>query len=77
MPVPKALENSLPHGKIQEKGRSAVMLRLRPYTPCDAQTIVTWLKSETAFRQWCADRHTEYPLAAETLNVYLCLTRVL
>lgn len=53
------------------------MLRLRPYTPCDAQTIVTWLKSETAFRQWCADRHTEYPLAAETLNVYLCLTRVL
>lgn len=46
------------------------MLRLRPYKPCDAQTIVTWLKSETAFRQWCADRHTKYPLAAETLNAY-------
>ena len=25
------------------------MLRLRPYKPCDAQTIVTWLKDEKSF----------------------------
>lgn len=45
------------------------MLRLRPYKPCDAQRIVTWLKDERSFRKWCADC-MDYPLTAEGLNAY-------
>ena len=45
------------------------MLRLRPYKPCDAQTIVTWLKDEKSFMQWCAG-YMEYPLTAEGLDAY-------
>lgn len=44
------------------------MLRLRPYKPCDAKTIVSWIRNEYAFRQWCADRFDHYPLTAEDLN---------
>ncbi len=46
------------------------MLRLRPYKPCDADTITTWLKSEYAFRQWSADRYEKYPITAEDMNAY-------
>lgn len=46
------------------------MLRLRPYKACDAQTITSWIKSEFAFRQWCADRYKTYPLTAEAMNRY-------
>lgn len=46
------------------------MLRLRPYKPCDAKTIVSWLRNEYAFRQWCADRFDHYPLTAEDLNAH-------
>ena len=46
------------------------MLRFRPYKPCDAQTIVSWIRSEYAFRQWCADRFDHYPLTADDLNAH-------
>ena len=44
------------------------MLRLRPYKPCDAKTIVTWIKDEVAFRKWCSDRFENYPITAEDMN---------
>lgn len=46
------------------------MLRLRPYKKCDAQYIVTWIKDEFAFRQWCADRYEKYPINAEDVNAH-------
>lgn len=44
------------------------MLRLRPYKACDAQTIVSWIGDEIAFRKWCADIFKSYPMTAEDLN---------
>lgn len=44
------------------------MLRLRPYKACDAETIVSWIGDEVAFRKWSADRFDHYPLTAEDLN---------
>lgn len=44
------------------------MLRLRPYKPCDAKTIVSWIKDEIAFRKWCSDRFEKYPILAEDIN---------
>ena len=44
------------------------MLRLRPYKSCDAETIVSWIKDEYAFRQWCADRYDHYPITASDIN---------
>ena len=44
------------------------MLRLRPYKACDAQTIISWIGDEVAFRKWCADRFESYPITAEDLN---------
>ncbi len=46
------------------------MLRLRPYKDCDARVIVNWIKSEFAFRQWCADRYETYPVTSEDMNQY-------
>lgn len=46
------------------------MLRLRPYKACDAQYIVSWIKDEYSFRQWCADRYESYPIRAEEMNKY-------
>ena len=46
------------------------MLRLRPYKPCDAKTIVSWIRDEYAFRQWSADRFDQYPLTADALNAH-------
>ena len=46
------------------------MLRLRPYKPCDAKAIVSWLGDEFSFRQWCADRFEHYPLTEEALNAH-------
>ena len=44
------------------------MLRLRPYKACDAETIISWIGDETAFRKWCADRYDSYPVTAEDMN---------
>ena len=44
------------------------MLRLRPYKPSDAKTIVSWIKDEVSFRKWCSDRFEHYPITAEDIN---------
>lgn len=46
------------------------MLRLRPYKECDAKTIVSWIKNEFSFRQWCADRYERYPITADDMNAH-------
>ena len=46
------------------------MLRLRPYKPCDAEAIVSWIKDELSFRKWCADRYESYPITAEDMNAH-------
>lgn len=45
------------------------MLRLRPYKPCDAEKIVTWIQDEVGFAKWSAGI-LEYPLTAEGLNAH-------
>lgn len=44
------------------------MLRLRPYKACDAKTIISWIKDERSFYQWCADRFEHYPITEDDLN---------
>ncbi len=44
------------------------MLRLRPYKPCDAGTIVTWCKDEASFRKWTSDRYDYFPITEEDMN---------
>lgn len=44
------------------------MLRLRPYKACDAHQIITWIKDEFSFRQWCANRFEAYPITAKMMN---------
>ena len=44
------------------------MLKLRPYKPCDAETIVSWCKDEESFRRWTSDRYDLFPITAEDMN---------
>lgn len=44
------------------------MLRLRPYKPCDAGTILTWCGDETAFRKWTSDRYGSFPITEADMN---------
>lgn len=44
------------------------MLRLRPYKKCDAKYILSWIKDETAFRKWSADRYDHYPISEDDMN---------
>ena len=44
------------------------MLRLRPYKPCDAEAILSWIKDEDTFRKWSTDRYPHYPITAEDMN---------
>lgn len=44
------------------------MLKIRPYRPEDADTILGWIADETAFRKWSADRFDHYPLKPEELS---------
>lgn len=46
------------------------MLRFRPYKDCDAETIVSWIGDETAFRKWSADRFDHYPITADDLKAH-------
>lgn len=39
------------------------MLRIRPYKPADAETILSWCDNETAFYQWSAGILGGYPAA--------------
>ena len=44
------------------------MLRLRPYKPCDAAKIVSWLADRDVFFRWGGQYCGEYPLTEESLN---------
>lgn len=44
------------------------MLRLRPYHPHDAPTILSWSRNEKAFYQWTAGVLGAYPLSEEQFN---------
>lgn len=44
------------------------MLRLRPYKPGDAQTILGWIANEDTFRKWSTDRYDHYPITAADMN---------
>ncbi len=44
------------------------MLNLRPYKPCDAETIISWCKDEESFRRWTSDRFDSFPITAEDMN---------
>ncbi len=44
------------------------MLRLRPYKPCDAEKIVSWLSTEDSFFKWSAGRFGAYPITSEDIN---------
>ena len=43
-------------------------MKLRPYKPEDAKTIISWIKDERALRLWSADRFGAYPVTAEDMN---------
>ena len=43
-------------------------MRLRPYKPCDAAVILSWVKGEDTFRKWVTDRYPHYPTTAEEMN---------
>ncbi len=45
-----------------------MMLKLRPYKPCDGEFIAAWLKDEDVFYKWSAGRFGDYPLTAKKLN---------
>lgn len=44
------------------------MLRLRPYNPSDASTILSWTKDETTFYQWTAGVMGGYPITEEQFD---------
>lgn len=44
------------------------MLIFRPYKPCDAHTIATWVQDEKTFFQWSADRIGIFPMSPNDLN---------
>ena len=44
------------------------MLRLRPYKPCDAQTITGWCRDELTFRRWTGDRYDKFPVTEADIN---------
>lgn len=44
------------------------MLRLRPYKPCDAATILNWCRDELTFRKWTGDRYEKFPITEVDMN---------
>ena len=54
--------------EIMEKELAKTNLRLRPYKPSDAKTILSWVKDEDAFRKWTSDRYDHYPITPEDMN---------
>ncbi len=44
------------------------MLRLRPYKPCDAETILGWCRDELTFRRWTGDRYDKFPINEADMN---------
>lgn len=54
--------------KKQLRKSSAEWLKLRPYKPCDAKAIISWIKDERALRKWSSDRYGAYPITADDMN---------
>jgi len=54
--------------KKQLRKKPADGLKLRPYKPQDAETIIRWIKDERALRLWSSDRYGDYPVTAEDMN---------
>ncbi len=54
--------------KKQLRNPQGVGLKLRPYKPQDAKTIISWIKDERALRLWSSDRYGAYPVTAEDMN---------
>lgn len=44
------------------------MIRLRPFKPCDAETVVSWCKDEKTFLFWGGLRFGSFPLSADVMN---------
>lgn len=44
------------------------MLKLHPYTPEDADTIVSWIPDEITMRRLAANLYDSFPLTAEMMN---------
>lgn len=44
------------------------MMRLRPYKPCDAAAVLSWIKDESTFRKWSTDRYPCYPITEADMN---------
>lgn len=42
-------------------------MRLRPFSPGDAETILSWSKDKRAFRLWSADRYKDFPAKPEEM----------
>ena len=45
-----------------------MMIRLRPYKPCDAKSIVSWCKDEKTFLLWGGDHFGTFPISKEIMN---------
>ena len=54
--------------KKQLRKKENDFMKLRPYKPDDAKTIIGWIKDERALRLWSADRYGAYPVTAKDMN---------
>lgn len=43
-------------------------MRLVPFRDKDADTVISWIKDERAFRLWSADTYKKYPATASDIN---------
>lgn len=43
-------------------------MKLRPYKPCDAARILSWIRDEETFRRWSTDRYDHYPITPADMN---------
>lgn len=50
------------------------MLQLRPYTPADAPTILSWCRDESAFYRWTAGMLGGYPPTPDAFRFVEALT---
>ena len=64
------MDAAVKHSKKIKEGKKLDLekITLREYKSNDAKTVVSWLKDEYAFRQWCADRYENFPITADDMN---------
>jgi len=46
------------------------MLCIRPFKPCDAAQVVTWIPDESTFLKWSAGRYPTYPITGEDMIAF-------